>query len=98
MTALQAVTLEQRRKIDELVDNVGKLSTTKERQRMKLSNLKRDLSSTEMNADENNARLKSQLDAITNDLRSTKVVLDEVQRREKQVRSVEHIGYHIEIN
>lgn len=53
---------------------------------MKLSNLKRDLSSCEQGAGENESRLRSQLDAITNDLRSTKTVLDEVQRREKQVR------------
>ena len=53
---------------------------------MKLSNLKRDLSSTEINADENNTRLRSQLDAVTNDLRSTKVAMEEIQRREKQVK------------
>ncbi|CAK8692866.1 unnamed protein product [Clavelina lepadiformis] len=82
---LKTVTLEQRRKIDELVNNVGKLSTTKERQRHKLSTLKRDLSLTETSAGQNSTRLRSQLDAVTDDLKSTKTLLDEVTRREKQL-------------
>ena len=77
--------MEQRRKIDELVNNVGKLSTAKERQRQKLTTLKRNLSASEFSADEHNARLQAQLEALTSDLRNTRIALDDVSRKEKQV-------------
>nr|XP_009861725.1 coiled-coil domain-containing protein 170 [Ciona intestinalis] len=82
---LKAVTLEQRRRIDELVTSVGKLSTTKDRQRQKLSSLKQNLKMTGEDANLNHERLRTQLDAVTNDNKSTKTALDEVTRREKQL-------------
>jgi len=77
--------LEQRRKIDELVNNVGRLSSAKERQRQKLTSLKRNLSASEFTSDEKSSRLQAQLEAVTADLKNTKITLDEVSRREKQV-------------
>uniref|UniRef100_H2ZF69 Coiled-coil domain-containing protein 170 n=1 Tax=Ciona savignyi TaxID=51511 RepID=H2ZF69_CIOSA len=71
--------------IDELVTSVGKLSTTKDRQRHKLSSLKQSLKVNGEDADLNHQRLRTQLDAVTNDVKSTKTALEEVTRREKQL-------------
>ena len=89
----QAVTLEQRRKIDELVNNVGRLSSAKERQRLKLTSLKRNLSASEFSADEKSSRLHANLEAVTTDLRNTKIALEEVSRREKQVSIVFYVAF-----
>lgn len=82
---MQIVTMDQRRKIDDLSTFVEKLSTTKDRQRQKLSCLKKELKMTEEDAGEHSSSLKLQLDSLTSDLKSNKMLLDEVNRREKQV-------------
>nr|CAB3228257.1 coiled-coil domain-containing protein 170 [Phallusia mammillata] len=82
---LKIVTLDQRKKIDDLSTYVDKLSTTKDRQRQKLSCLKKELKMTENDAGEHSSTLKMQLNALTNDLKSNKSLLDEVNRREKQL-------------
>ena len=66
------------------MNSLGKVSSAKDRQRLKLSSLKRSLSANELTSDERITRLQSQLQAVTDDLKSTKGTLDEVSRREKQ--------------
>lgn len=83
--SLKAITLEQRRRMEELQDSVAKLMSTKDRQRQKLSNLKQELGFTNVEASTDKDRLKSQLDAVTGDLQSTKVAFEEITKREKQV-------------
>ena len=77
--------MEQRKKIDELVNSVGRLSSSKERQRQRLTSLKRNLSASELNADDRKARLEAQLETLGKEFKTNKVALDEVLRREKQV-------------
>ena len=81
----KVVSLEQKAKIEELIGSVDKLSTKKEIQRQKLGDLKHALHATEEEAESKKAMLSTQLDAVTDDLKSTKLALDEISSREKQV-------------
>lgn len=63
-----------------------KLSNKKEIQRQKLGELKHALHATEEEAESKKSMLSTQLDAVTDDLKSTKLALDEISSREKQVR------------
>ena len=81
----QVVSLEQKAKIEDLIGSVEKLSTKKEIQRQKLGELKHVLHATEEQAESKKTMLSTQLDAVTDDLKSTKLALDEISSREKQV-------------
>lgn len=80
------MTLEQRKKIDDLMQTCAKLSSIKEKQKFKLSTLKDDLQINASTTMEHKDRLNSQLNAVTDDLQSTKIALQEISAREKQVR------------
>jgi len=71
--------------MDELNVAVEKLTASRGRQKHQLSTLKKELKMTETDADENACRIRTQMEAVTNDLKSTKSLLDETTRREKQV-------------
>ena len=81
----QILTLEQKKKIDELMETVNKLSEKKEAQRQKIGDIKYKLKHTEDDAEQTSSHFKIQLNALTDDLKSTKKALDEVSIREKQV-------------
>jgi len=82
---LKVLTLEQKNKIDELMDTVGKLAEKKEHQRQRIGDFKYKLKVTADDADKTSGQYKLQLDAVTGDLKSTKTALDEVSVREKQL-------------
>lgn len=82
---LKVVSLEQKAKIEDLIGSVEKLSNKKEIQRQKLGELKHALHATEEEAESKKSMLSTQLDAVTDDLKSTKLALDEISSREKQL-------------
>lgn len=85
MLPLKVISHEQRRKIDDLSQTVSKLLNTKDKQKQKLSGLKHSLKFTEHETSTEKDRMLSQMNAVTDDLQSTKIAFEEVSRREKQV-------------
>ena len=79
------LTIEQKQKIDELLSTIAKLAEKKEATSYKLSSTKDKLKDTCEEMVKSEEQYKLQLGAVTEDLKSTRQVLDEVGVREKQV-------------
>jgi len=82
---LKVLTIEQKAKIDDLLQTVAKLAEKKELTRQKLGDAKTLLKETCEEADKSGEQYKLQMGAVTEDLRSTRQALDEVGVREKQL-------------
>ncbi|XP_067895926.1 coiled-coil domain-containing protein 170-like [Heterodontus francisci] len=82
---LKAKTKEQNRTIEKLSESLEKLETIKEKAAQKVVTLKSELDQAEHGAWERNEQTQDTLTALSNELCSTKRVLQEVARRERQL-------------
>ncbi|XP_078000204.1 coiled-coil domain-containing protein 170-like isoform X3 [Glandiceps talaboti] len=82
---LKLMSLQQREKIEILVNEIDKLEKTREKQARKLTGIKQELVFTEHETTEERSRISLTLGQLENELRATKALLEETARRERQL-------------
>ncbi|XP_078593515.1 coiled-coil domain-containing protein 170-like isoform X2 [Branchiostoma floridae x Branchiostoma japonicum] len=85
VTDLKVRTLQQKDHIKEQEDELLRLRLMKEKLGKKVSNLKSEIQMTEAESEETKVLSSNTVQALSNELRSTKLALDEVARREKEL-------------
>ncbi|XP_066279979.1 coiled-coil domain-containing protein 170-like isoform X2 [Branchiostoma lanceolatum] len=85
VTDLKVRTLQQKDHIKDQEDELLRLRLMKEKLGKKVSNLKSEMQMTEAESEETKVLSSNTVQALSNELRSTKLALDEVARREKEL-------------
>ena len=94
----KANAMEKERIVDELSSQLDKLERIREKQAIKIADLKGEVDATSHTMQEKKALASNTVQALSSELRTTKQALDQITKRERQVRthsikSLDQSGY-----
>lgn len=82
---VQARALAQEQELDSLEAKVGQLEHVRQKQASKISNLKDEVEMTTSEVERKRSSVQNTVQALSSELRTTKLALDEVTKRERQL-------------
>merc|ERR1712150_188419 len=82
---LRNITLEQEKELECLESKVGQLERVRQKQAHKIAGLQGNIDDTTVRFDEKREQVANTVEALTSELRTTKVALTEITNRERQL-------------